>query len=89
MAAVEVVVHGEVQGVFFRDGCREHARATGVCGWVRNDPAGTVTAVFEGDRVAVDSMVEWCRSGTSQARVNDIEISERRQSGFASFEIRD
>ena len=44
-----VVVHGVVQGVFFRDTMRRHAEQGGVAGWVRNNSDGTLEAVFEGD----------------------------------------
>ena len=44
-----VVVHGRVQGVFFRDSASREAEGQGVAGWVRNTPEGTVEAVFEGE----------------------------------------
>lgn len=89
MAAVRVVVHGDVQGVFFRDECRQRAQAAGVSGWVRNDAAGTVEAVFEGDADAVDRMVQWCKSGPSRARVEHVEVSDQQESGLHGFELRD
>ncbi|MGH8966187.1 MAG: acylphosphatase, partial [Actinomycetes bacterium] len=46
--ARRVVVHGRVQGVFFRDTCRREAQARGVAGWVSNRHDGTVEALFEG-----------------------------------------
>ena len=61
------VVHGRVQGVFFRDSCRQLAQAAGVAGSVRNEPDGTVAAVFEGDPDAVRRMVDWCRTGPPSA----------------------
>jgi acylphosphatase len=42
------VVHGRVQGVFFRGTTQDEARRAGVDGWVRNRPDGSVEAVFEG-----------------------------------------
>ena len=50
------VVHGNVQGVFFRDSARREAEKVGVAGWITNNSDGTVEAVFEGDEDApVDS----------------------------------
>ncbi len=89
MAAVRVVVHGDVQGVFFRDECRQQAQAAGVAGWVRNDPSGTVEAVFEGDGDAVDRMVQWSKSGPSQARVEHVDVADQEESGLTGFEVRD
>ena len=41
-----VVVHGRVQGVWFRESCRREAEALGVAGWVRNRDDGTVEGAF-------------------------------------------
>ncbi len=83
-----VVVHGRVQGVFFRDSCRAQAGAAGVAGWVSNEPDGTVRAVFEGPRSAVESLVAWTRHGPPHARVDRVEVSEVAPAGHASFTVR-
>lgn len=82
-----VVVHGYVQGVFFRETVRRHALAGGVAGWVRNNPAGTVEAVFEGEREAVDRLVDLCRKGPRGARVDRIEVADERPEELAGFAI--
>ena len=64
-----VVVHGHVQGVFFRDSTRERAQSRGVAGWARNRPDGAVEAVFEGDPEAVESMVRFASQGPGRADV--------------------
>ena len=84
-----VVVHGEVQGVFFRDSTRKEAESRGITGWVCNRSDGAVEAVFEGSADAVDAMVEWCRSGPSRAQVEDMDVSlEPGTDGFDGFEVR-
>ncbi len=83
-----VVVSGNVQGVFFRDSTKDEASNAGVAGWVRNRDDGTVEAVFEGDEGAVQRMVEWCRSGPSQADVNDVDVSEEEPEGLSGFQVR-
>jgi acylphosphatase len=54
---------------------------------VRNNPDGTVEAVFEGDRDRVDSMLVWCRRGPSGAYVEDVDVEwtePRDEHGFAT-----
>jgi acylphosphatase len=83
-----VVVHGLVQGVFFRDSCRRQALAAGVAGWVSNEPDGTVAAAFEGTPDGVRRLVDWCRSGPPSAQVTDVEVSEERPTGQSGFQVR-
>lgn len=87
MERVRVVVSGRVQGVFFRDSCRQEARRHGVSGWVRNDPAGTVTAEFEGGRGDVDAMVAWCRHGPPGAHVERVDHEPVEATGGRGFEV--
>jgi acylphosphatase len=82
-----VVVHGLVQGVFFRDTLRRRADAAGVAGWVRNNRDGTVEAVLEGDGAAVDRLVDFCRRGPRGALVERIEVVEEEPEGLAGFRV--
>jgi len=84
---VRVVARGRVQGVWFRDGCREAAREARVGGFVRNRGDGAVEAEFEGARAAVDRVVEWCRAGPPRARVDTIEVTTIPTSGDSRFRI--
>ncbi len=81
-----VVVHGEVQGVSFRDATEQEASSQGVSGWVRNRDDDTVEAVFEGPEDAVDGMVRWCESGPSAASVERVETSDEEPEGASGFE---
>jgi acylphosphatase len=83
-----VVVHGDVQGVFFRDSTRERAGGRGVAGWVRNRDDGAVEAVFEGDADAVEGMVAFCREGPRRAGVERIETFDEEPEGLSGFEVR-
>ncbi len=86
--ARRVVVHGRVQGVFFRDSTREEARRRGVAGWVTNRPDGAVEARFEGPEDAVLALVEWCRSGPRHADVDGVEAGAVEPEGLEGFRIR-
>jgi acylphosphatase len=83
-----VVVHGHVQGVFFRDTARRLALRQGASGWIRNNPDGTVEAVFEGEPEAVERLVEFCRSGPRDAVVGRVEVKEEEPEGLAAFAVR-
>jgi acylphosphatase len=83
-----VVVHGFVQGVFFRDSVRRHALTAGVTGWVRNNRDGTVEAVFEGEDAAVERLVGFCRDGPRGARVDRVEVEIEEPEGLQAFLVR-
>jgi acylphosphatase len=83
-----VVVHGNVQGVFFRDSTRTEAQKRGVSGWARNRSDGTVEAVFEGESAAVEALVEFARSGPSRADVDRVDVEEEQPEGLEGFEVR-
>jgi acylphosphatase len=83
-----VVVHGRVQGVFFRDSVRERARAHGVSGWICNRSDGAVEAVLEGRPDNVERVVRFCRTGPRQALVERIDVTDEEPEGLSRFEIR-
>lgn len=82
------MVRGNVQGVFFRDSCRQKASSRGVAGWVMNRPDGAVEAVFEGDAGAVQAMVDWCGHGPRGAEVESVDESTEEPEGLSGFDIR-
>jgi len=88
MIRQRVVVHGHVQGVFFRDTCRREAASHRVAGWVRNLPDGTVEAVFEGEAPDVEAMTSWCRGGPAYAQVERVEVEDQPPTGERGFEVR-
>lgn len=87
VVARRVVVHGRVQGVFFRDSCHREAVRHGVGGWVRNEPDGTVAALFEGPGDAVETMVAWCHDGPPRAVVDRVEVTEAAPGGLRAFDV--
>jgi acylphosphatase len=82
-----VVVHGFVQGVFFRDTVRRAAVGAGVTGWVRNNRDGTVEVVLEGESAAVGRIVEVCRTGPRGARVDRVDVLEEEPEGLTGFPV--
>jgi acylphosphatase len=83
-----VVVTGVVQGVFFRGTCRREALNRGLVGWVRNNPDGSVEAVFEGAQPGVDEIVGWMRRGPRHAQVEATDVTMEPPEGLSGFRIR-
>jgi acylphosphatase len=86
--ARHVVIHGEVQGVFFRETTRRRARRVAVAGWVRNNDDGTVEAWFEGEHDDVEVMVHFAGIGPSGAHVARVDVENADPQGLREFEVR-
>lgn len=83
-----VIVHGLVQGVFFRDTTRRLAERHDVAGWTRNNPDDTVEAVFEGRPEAVERLVHFVRTGPRGAVVERVDVFDEEPEGLSGFAIR-
>jgi acylphosphatase len=81
-------VRGRVQGVGFRMYVESRARGRGVAGWVRNCRDGTVEAVLEGERDAVDAVVAACEDGPRGADVSGVDVRDEAPEDLRGFEIR-
>ena len=69
---VNLIILGEVQGVFYRASTLEQAQQLRVTGWVQNLPDGSVEIVAEGPKHALDALIEWCKQGPPDARVDEV-----------------
>ena len=86
--ARHLVIHGRVQGVWYRGWAVDTARSLGLAGWVRNRRDGTVEAVVQGDREAVERFVALARDGPPSASVERIEASDEETAVLSGFEQR-
>jgi acylphosphatase len=86
--ARRLVVRGRVQGVWFRESMRLEAEALGVAGWVRNRRDGSVEAVVEGPRAAVERLVAWAHHGPEAAEVLGVDQAPEPVAGLERFEKR-
>jgi acylphosphatase len=82
-----LIVHGRVQGVFFRDSLRRRADERGVAGIAVNRDDGTLEAVLEGEPEAVEALVEFCRRGPARAQVERVEELDEQPEGLQGFRI--
>ena len=84
-----VYITGRVQGVGFRYATQRQAQNLGLTGWVRNLHDGRVEAAFEGDRETVQTMVGWCHTGPTFAKVEKVEVDwDEAQEQYDTFALR-
>lgn len=75
-ATRRIVVHGRVQGVFYRGWTVEKARELGIAGWVRNRRDGTVEILARGEEEALDRLADACRGGPPAAQVERVNVED-------------
>lgn len=81
-----LVIHGKVQGVFYRKSTAEKAQALGLTGTVRNLPNGDVEVVAEGPGAALEQLYSWCQQGPERAQVDKVVVDKSKGSGeFTDF----
>jgi len=89
MKQVHIVVHGSVQGVFFRAKTRDIALSLGLKGYAKNMPDGSVEVVAEGPEDKLKELIEFCKEGPEMAKVNKVDIHFNQASNeFEGFEVR-
>lgn len=87
-ARAHLIISGRVQGVFYRMETKMAAERIGVTGWVRNKPDGTVEAVAEGDKKAIEALIDWCHQGPPASRVENIDVRWLAyQAAFDKFDV--
>lgn len=74
--AYRVVVHGRVQGVYFRAYTADRGKALNLSGWVRNRHDGTVETFFQGNPEETASMLDWLSMGSPSSAVARLDVQE-------------
>ena len=86
MERVELIVHGRVQGVFFRQFVTDNARRLNLRGFTRNLNDGTVEIVAEGDMNKLQKLVEICEQGSPASEVDKVKVTfSRGEQEFSGF----
>jgi acylphosphatase len=90
LAALQVKVNGQVQGVFFRAFTQEQATKLGLTGYVRNLPAEEAVEVWaEGDRAKLEMLIGYLKLGPPRARVTKVITNWSEYTGsYSGFGIR-
>ncbi len=85
---VTIIVHGRVQGVFYRESTKRKARVLGLSGTVQNQPDGTVKIMAQGPQEALDNLIRWAHDGPPASVVNDVRTSYiEPDPGLSGFEV--
>lgn len=82
LTEAHVHIIGDVTGVGFRAYMRTQAKQCGITGWVRNvynkpeifGPHGGVEAVIQGEKEAVEDMIDALKEGSEISRVDDVDV---------------
>lgn len=87
-AGCKITVSGKVTNVGFRFFTVGTARELGISGWVKNTENGEVKILAEGERKAIEKLIEWAKKGPPLSKVDKVEVEWQNLSEeFSSFEM--
>ncbi|MBF9014183.1 MULTISPECIES: acylphosphatase [unclassified Oceanispirochaeta] len=85
---IRIKVKGRVQGVGFRYYTCRQGRRRGLCGWVRNEPDGSVLVHIQGSSEGLDDFRSWLKKGPPSARVEStVEIPAPFDESLIDFNV--
>lgn len=86
--AAKFIVIGTVQGVFFRNFCKEKAEELKLTGHVRNLEDGNVEVYVEGEKDNITKLGNLLKEGPKYAQIKDLKFEEKKWTGeFKEFKI--
>ena len=89
MYQANLIISGNVQGVFYRASCQDVAVKYGLNGWVRNLPSGEVEVLVQGEKEKIEKLIEWCKKGPPNARVEEVKVKWEEVTGvFNGFGVK-
>jgi acylphosphatase len=84
---VYCVVHGNVQGVSFRQFAKEKADSLGVFGYAKNMPDNTVEVVAQGEENNLKIFLESISAGPKNAQVESLNVMWGKiEEGYTQFD---
>lgn len=82
-------IHGKVQGVGYRFFATRVARRLGLKGSIQNQRDGTVEAIVEGEKKAIDEWIEELKQGPRYAEVTKIDQETKDFTGrLGDFDVK-
>ena len=87
MPTFHLIIKGKVQGVFYRASASKMAGQLDITGWVKNTKDGHVEIIAHGSEEQLTKFLEWCKTGPSEASVEEVSCEQTSETGFKKFEI--
>ena len=89
MKRARIIVHGIVQGVFFRANTVKAARDLGLKGYAKNMPDGTVEIVAEGPNDNINKLIKFFKKSPGASEVSKIDVKfGKAKNEFGGFEVK-
>lgn len=73
-AYCKIILKGRVQGVGFRWFVKQNADQLGINGYVKNRYDGNVEIQAEGEKSAIETLIQQLKKGPTFAKVHDIDV---------------
>lgn len=87
MPARRLNIHGQVQGVGYRESMRREAEKLEVSGWVRNRRDGSVEALVCGADESIAAIIAWARTGPRFSKVESVQIEHDEVISSTGFTV--
>ena len=87
MPTIHLLIKGNVQGVFYRATAKKIADKLKLTGWIKNTREGNVEAVASGDDQQLNEFISWCKQGPEKATVEDVIVTQKKETSFNDFEV--
>ncbi len=89
MKRVQILVSGNVQGIFFRAFVKDRANALGLTGYVKNTVDKKVETIVEGHELKINKLIEACQEGPVGAKIDKVETKTLPYTGeFKEFRVK-
>jgi acylphosphatase len=87
--AITAIIHGRVQGVWFRGSTQQKANELGITGWVKNTLEGNVELEAHGEKVQLEVFIAWLFKGPKYSQVEHVDVEWiGSNTQFYSFNIK-
>ncbi len=86
--SIKVNIYGLVQNVGFRYSTKVTAESLNIKGYVKNMHDGSVFVEAQGDKENIEKFIQWCKTGPSSARVDEVDVEYISERQFENFVIK-